>query len=206
MQYIYGVFHLPKAVIRKLYRQPSPSDAKYGKPNKNGLVNISHKMLVGEMRGKHDSSGFIDTTRLLHNMIDLDNICSKFSTIRDGPSTVVSLMDLCSTMIITTGQASHFGRALSEIDPSLPEAYVEFDKLCWQLFHRPAILWSKQLRECKAKLLAALEAYSRKPMEQRPDMPHFLQNWEIECRKLGLSESDIAKLMLIQYFGYVQKL
>lgn len=38
-------------------------------------------------------------------------------------------------------------------------------------------------------------------MEQRPDMPQFLQNWEVERTKAGLRSSDIAIIMLIQYFG-----
>lgn len=91
-------------------------------------------------------------------------------------------------MVTAAGQAAYFGDALSDIDPSLPEAFVNFDKLCWQIFYRPPIFWSKQMTNCKTKLMKALEAYSRKPMEQRPDMPRFLQDWEIECIKAGFAQ------------------
>jgi hypothetical protein len=122
-------------------------------------------------------------------------------TIQDGSSTVVPLSKLCSIMVTAAGQAAYFGDALSDIDLYLPEAFMNFDKLCWQIFYRPPILWSKQMTKCKTKLLRVLEAYSGKPMEQRPDMPQFVQNWEIECTKAGLGSSDIANIMLIQYFG-----
>ena len=203
VEYIYRVFQLPEATIQILYRKPLSPGARYepSNPPKMDAVNIPHKILLVEMRGKHPHSQYVQTTRQLRSMIALENICSRFSTIRDGSTTVVSLFQFCSIVMITIGQASHFGCALSDIDSSLPDAFLGFDELCWQIFHLPPILWSKRLVKCKTQLLKALEAYSRKPLDQRPDMPQFLQNWEIESMKLGLRNSDIAIFMLVQYFG-----
>lgn len=202
---VYRAFQLPKAATRKLYRKPLASGAKSGSrnPPEQDAVNISHHMLVVEMRGKQTYSHPLRVAKQLSSMVGLGDVCSRFSTVRDGSSTVVSLLTLCSIIVTAAGQASYFGSALSDIDSSLPEAFVEFDRLCWQIFYRPPIFWSKQLTKCKTKLLKALEAYSEKPMEQRSDMPPFLQKWEMECTKLGLCSSDIAILMLIQYFGRV---
>ena len=203
VEQVYRAFQLPEATIGKLYHKPLSSGAKSGSPNLPGkdAVNTSHEMIVVEMRGKQTHSHAVKAARQLDSMIDLDNVCSRFSTSRDGSNTVVSLLKLCSIMVTAAGQASYFGDALSDVDPSLPEAFVEFDKLCWQIFYRPPIFWSKQLTKCKAKLLTALEAYSRKPLEQRPDVPQYFQSWEIDCTKVGLGSSDIATIMLIQYFG-----
>ena len=205
VEQVYRAFQLPEAAIQKLYCTPSSSGAKSGSPNplENGVVNFSHQMIVVEMRGKQTHRQSLKVARQLDSMIDLESICSRFSTTRDGSSTVVSLFKLCSIMVTAAGQAPYFGDALSDIDPSLPEAFADFDKLCWQIFYRPPMFWSKQMTKCKAKLLKALEAYSRKPMEQRSDMPLFLQNWEVECKKAGLHHSEIAIIMLIQYFGQV---
>lgn len=159
-------------------------------------------MIVVEMRGRQTHSHHLKTKSCLDSMMSLERICSRFSTIKDKSSTVVSLFKLCSIMVTTAGQVSYFGNALCDIDSSLPETFMDFDKLCWQIFYRPPIFWSKQLTTCKTKFLTALEAYSRKPMEQRQDMPQFLKNWEVECTKAGLCSSDIAIVMLIQYFGY----
>ena len=200
VEQVYRAFQLPETAIRKLYRTPLSKSGSPSPPEKDA-VNISHEMIVVEMRRKLTHSHALNVTRQLESMIDLESICSRFSTIRDGSCTVVSLFKFCSIMVTAAGQAAYFGHALSDIDPSLPEAFVDFDKLCWQIFYRPPIFWSKQLTDCKTKLMEALEAYSRKPMEQRPDMPRFLQNWEIECTKAGLRSSDIAIIMLIQYFG-----
>lgn len=203
VEQVYRAFQLPEAAVRKLYRKPLSSGAKpvSSNPPRKDAVNFSHQMIVVEMRGKQTHSNYIKVARQLDSVIDLEYVCSRFSTIREGSTTVVSLLKLCSIMVTAAGQASYFGDGLSAIDPSLPEAFVEFDKLCWQIFYRPPLFWSKQLTKCKTRLLTALETYSRKPMEQRPDMPQFLQSWETECTKAGLRSSDIAIIMLIQYFG-----
>lgn len=215
MEQVYRAFQLPEAAIQKLYRQPSLSSetkSESWSPNpapapaeKDSSVNISHQMIVVEMRGKQTNrhSHAMKAARQLGRMIDLESVCARFSTVRNGSSTVVSLFQLCSVMVTAAGQASYFGDALSAIDPGLPEAFLDFDKLCWQIFYRPPMFWSKELRKCKTRLLQALEAYSRKPMDERLDMPQFFQRWEIECTKAGLRSSEIAIIMLIQYFGYV---
>ena len=203
VEFIYRAFQLPEAAMRKLYQQPLSSGLKNGSPDssKNNAVNISHKMLLAGMRGKFYHNTYIQTAEQLRGMMNLEKICSRFSTTRKGSSTIISLLQLCSITVLTLGQTSHFGSVLADIDSTLPEAFLEFDKLCWQIFQRPRILWSKQLMICMSKLLKALEAYANKPMEQRPGMPKFLQNWETECRNSGLDDSDLASLMLIQYFG-----
>lgn len=189
--------------MRKLYRKASSSNAtsETSKLPEKDAVNISHNMIVVEMRGKQTHSVPVKVARHLDGVMDLQSICSRFSTLGDGTSTVVSLFKICSVLMTAAGQAHYFGDALSAIDPSLPEAFVDFDKLCWQIFFRPPMFWSKQLKELKAKLLTALKAYSNKPMEERSDMPQYLQSWETECRKAGLHDPEIAILMLIQYFG-----
>lgn len=203
VEFIYRAFQLPEAAMRNLYQQPLSCGLKNGSSdssNKNA-VNISHKMLLVGMRGKLHHNTYIETAEQLRSMMDLEKICSRFSTTRKGSSTVISLLQLCSNTVLTVSQASHFGSALANIDSTLPEVFWEFDKLCWQIFQRPRILWNKQLTICMDKLLIALEAYANIPIEQRSGMPKFLQNWETECRNLGLSDSDLALLMLIQYFG-----
>ena len=203
VEQVYRAFQLPEVAIRKLYQTPSSSGAKSGSANPpgKGAVNTSHEMIITEMRGKRTQSHPLTAARQLQGIMNLESICSRFSTVQHGPSTVVSLFKLCSITVTATQQAEYFGDALSDIDASLPEAFMVFDKLCWQIFYRTPVFWSKQMTDCKAKLLKALEAYSGKPMEQRSDMPQFLQNWENECRKAGLCNSDLAILFLIQYFG-----
>lgn len=204
-------FQLPEAAIRKLYGSPSSSlsgttsegpTSKLAEKEKRA-VNIGHQMIVVGMRGKQTHSHANKVARQLEKMVNLESICSRFSTVRDRDesSTVVSLHKLCSIMVIAAGQASYFGDALFEIDPTLPETFAEFDKLCWQIFCRPSMFWSKELTKGKIKLLQALETYARKPMEERSDMPPFFQKWEMECRRVGLGNSEIAIVMLIQYFG-----
>lgn len=203
VEYIYRVFQIPEASIRNLYRKPMSSgqEHKSSDPPNNNAVNVSHKMMLVEVRGKHHCDTYTKIAEQLRRSMNLETICSRFSTTRDGSSTVISLLQLCSIMVIRLGQDSHFGSALSDIDSSIPDAFLEFDKHCWQIFQRPPILWSKQLRKVMTRLLTALQAYSSKPMDGRPGMPQFLKNWETECRNSELHDSDLAKLMLIQYFG-----
>ena len=203
VEQVYKLFQLPETALQNLYRKASSSTATSETPNlpEKDAVNISHNMIVVEMRGKQTISPPEKTVRHLECVMDIQSICSRFSTLRDGTSTVVSLFKICSVLMTAAGQAHYFGDTLSAIDPLLPEAFVDFDKLCWQIFFRPPIFWSKQLKERKAKLLTALEEYSNKPMEERSDMPQYLKSWETECRRAGLNNSEIATLMLIQYFG-----
>ena len=203
VEQVYRAFQLPDAAIRRLYCTPSSPDEKSPShtPPRNGKVNISHEMIVVEMRRNQTLGHSLKTMKQLDSMMDLESICERFLTTQHGSTTVLSLSQFCSIMATSAGQASYFGNALSEIDESLPETFVDFDKLCWQIFYRPPILWSKQLTKCKAKFLKALEAYSKKPTEERQDMPQFLKNWESQCIKAGLRNSDIAIIMLIQYFG-----
>lgn len=205
VEQVYRAFQLPETAIRRLYCTPWSSSTKTGSPNttQKDSVNISHGMFVVAMRGKQRQSHALKAKSQLDSMMSLERICSRFLTIRDDSSTVVSLYKFCSVMVIAAGQASYFGNTLPEIDPSLPETFLDFEKLSWQIFYRPPILWSKRLTACKTKLLKAFEAYSKKPMEQRHNVPQFFQNWEVECSKAGLLSSDIAILMLVQYFGYV---
>ena len=203
MEQVYKAFQLPEDSIRRLYCTPSASNEKSGSPNslETDVVNISHEKIIVHMRGQQNFSHAFKAKRQLDSMMSLERICSRFSTTKDESSTVVSLFRLCSVMVTAAGQEAYFGNVLSEIEPSLPENFVDFDKSCWQIFYRPSIFWSKQLKESKKKFLNALETYSRKPIVQRQDTPQFLQNWDVECRKAGLCDSDIAIIMLIQYFG-----
>ena len=203
VEQVYRAFQLPEKAIRRLYCRPSASSGKSRSlgPLEKGFRNVSHEKIIVEMRRKQTRGNALKAKKQLDSMMSLDRICSRFSTTMDKSSTVVSLIKLCSVMVTAAGQALYFGDTLSEIEPSLPETFVDFDKLCWQIFYRPEMLWSHRLTACKTKLLKAFETYSKKTMEQRQHMPQFLQDWEVECKKAGLCSSDIAIIMLIQYFG-----
>ena len=202
IEMVYRAFGLPEAAVKKLYR-PTSSGEKHGPGDhpKKEVVNISHDIIVTEMRGKQTNRHAVRVKKQLDHMISLQSICSRFSTDRTGSSTVVSLLKLSFIMITATGQTAFFGEALSDSDPFLAEAFVEFDKFVWQIFYRAKVFWGKDMTEPKSRLLKAFEAYSEMPMDRKLDMPPFLQNWETQCKKAGLRSSEIATLMLILNFG-----
>jgi len=201
---VYRAFLVPDDAINKLCRTPEPGEkTPYPNPLGKSCVNIGHEMLITELRGKQSYDFAEKVKSTVAEMMDLDKICSRFAAPKSGKGNAleVSLFDLCGVMVISAGQTAYFGKELSEIDLHLPEAFMEFDKLCWQMFYGYPLFLSKPMTRSKGQLLRAMEKFLDIPAEKRPGMSWFVRNWEAVNRYAGLNSREIATIMLIQYFG-----
>ena len=94
-------------------------------------------------------------------MMDFDMICSRFAVpnpkLEKATATELSLYDLCAVMVISAGKTAYFGKELSNIDLYLPGAFMELDKLCWQIFHGYTLFLSNPMTRSKVQLLKVME-------------------------------------------------
>ena len=114
---------------------------------------------------------------------------------------IVPLMRWISRVFVAAGQQAYFGSSLTDIYPSMEDNFLEFDALGWQVLYQYPRIFSRHMHRARDKLVDALEEYFAKPPKERSDGAWFTTTEEREMRSLGISTRDIARMMLIVYWG-----
>ncbi|KAL9121316.1 MAG: hypothetical protein Q9187_002127 [Circinaria calcarea] len=113
----------------------------------------------------------------------------------------ISLFSWCADVLIIASTHVFFGERLLLIEPDLPRYFLDFDNHGWKLiYHYPRLL-SKELFAAKTKMVHAMSTYFRLPKDERLGETWFVRTLEAEQRALGMTEDDIAALMLLIYWG-----
>ena len=115
----------------------------------------------------------------------------------------ISLLGLCTEVLLTAATNVYFGEKLLQSTPDLPKWFFDFDSLGWMLVYRYPKMLSKGLQAAKQNIIGALTNYFDLPKEQRTGETWFVRTLEAEQRQLGMKSKDIASLMMLVYWGYV---
>lgn len=117
----------------------------------------------------------------------------------------VSLLSWCMNILVRAGTNVFFGEELLRIDPGLPQSFYEFDKNGWMLLYGVPNIFSGSMSSPLARNIKALTAYFQLPKDERPGATWFNQTLEAEQRQLGMTDGDIARLMMLIHWGWVPK-
>ncbi|KAK8043804.1 cytochrome p450 [Apiospora phragmitis] len=184
---------------------PLPKD-KEGFPNPHGKplgvlfrqMHI-HQLFPGEKLTslEHRFYEFFDK----HLRLDTLTETCPYASRATPASITLPLVQWCSDYFIKGGQAAYFGRRLAEIDPSLTDAFLEFDELSYQVIYQYPTFLARKMQASRRRVLAGLKKYLQLPQEQREDDAWFVKAMESEMRALNMSDDDMAIATMTIYWA-----
>ena len=184
-----------KHVVERLYQDPLPSSV-----HKESLGKAIHKF---QMQQSSPGKNLEDISVVIASYLDKVLVLEKMATER-APNAkgllYISLKRCCANLVIGASQLAYFGERLSEIDPNLPQTFVEFDSRSWQLLYHFPRLISKGMYAAKDRIIDDLTAYFETPGE-RTDAAWVTRLLETEMRALGFTTREMGTLMMLQYWG-----
>jgi hypothetical protein len=199
--------------VRAMYT-PLPKD-KEGFPNPHGkpLATLARQMHIHQLypgdnldfleRQFHD--WFVDH---LPSVDAIQRFCpyATTTTTAEPNSVVLPLMEWCSDFFTRAGQKAYFGDALAGIDPELTRVFIVFDELSWQVLYQYPSFLAREMKTARDRIQRALLKYIQIPQAQRTGDAWFTKAMENEMRALGISEEDIATMLVTIYWGCVVSL
>ena len=113
----------------------------------------------------------------------------------------VSLLSWCMNILVKAGTSVFFGEKLLQMDPAFPRLFYEFDKNGWMLLYPVPKAFSKRMSSPLARNIKTLTAYFQLSKDERPGATWFNHTLEAEQRQLGMTDEDIARLMMLIHWG-----
>ena len=199
---------------------PSGVDKMYQRPASDGsghvmiAPNPMHKCLANLTVDFHkqqllpgdelDKLG-IEFLRIINEHLQWERMTSQCSyVVKASPNAVeVSLHKWCGDILVDAGTRAYFGERLLQIDPHLLHSFFDYHDKAWMLLFQYPHFLSKDMYAAKQRIIDALTTYFKLPKEQRQDEAWFIHALEREQRALGMSDQDVAALLMIVYWAYV---
>lgn len=113
----------------------------------------------------------------------------------------VSLIRFCGKILIEAATASYFGKAFSDIDPNIVNIFYTFDSEVWKLIYNYPRQFSKDVHFARDRLVAAFTTHFQRPQSERQGEAWFTKALEEEQRRIGLTEEEMAAIVLTVYLG-----
>lgn len=112
----------------------------------------------------------------------------------------MSLQIWCQNILLDAGTKAFFGEKILQLDPDLPQNFLEFDAENWKLWYK----WpqSNEMHAAKNKITNTLREYLKLPRELRSDASWLVQTMEDTQKAIGMEEQDIATVLTMVYFVY----
>ena len=206
VQYLMKSFGAPASVVDKMYQMFS-IDGRimyHPNPHQKSLAHLTvdfhrHQLLPGKEQEILSDSFF----RYIDTSLRWENMDRAYLLKDQRPNHVtISLHSWCLEVLVKAATNAFFGDRLLQMDPMLPQSFNEFDKSSWMLLYQVPKAVSSRMTSPLAKNIESLTEYFRLPKVERPGASWFNQTLEAEQRQLGISEEDVAKLMMLIHWGY----
>jgi hypothetical protein len=179
---------------------------KPGFPNPHGesLGVLAQKMHIHQLYPsdklitlQHEVKSWIDS----YLKIDvLKAECSYGSS--EDPCVQLSLYEWCSDTFVRLGQHVYFGETLANIDPGLPNAFLDFDERIWKMLYQYPGFLSRDMSVPRKQVIASLKQYFQIPRKERVGkIAWLIDAMEDEMRGLGIDDENLAILMFHLYFA-----
>ncbi|KAK3303785.1 putative cytochrome p450, partial [Chaetomium strumarium] len=198
-----------ESCVRAMYT-PLPRD-KAGFPNPHGkpLATLARQMHIHQLY-PGDNLDFLERQFYDWFVAHLESVdvirrfcpyATAEPTTSNKNSVVVPLMEWCSDFFTRAGQKAYFGDALAGIDPELTSVFIVFDELSWQVLYQYPSFLAREMKAARDRIQRALLKYIQIPQAQRTGDAWFTKAMENEMRALGISEEDIATMLVTIYWG-----
>lgn len=197
--------------VKTMYRPLSKDKPGFPNPHGKPLATLARQMHIHQLY-PGDNLDFLEQQFLdwVEPRLTLDAlkrecpyaIQSDLPTAKKNDGIVLPLMQWCSDYFTRAGQRAYFGPALDGIDPKLPQTFIVFDELSWQVLYQYPDFLAGEMKSARNAIQRALKKYIQLPQETRQGDAWFTKAMENEMRALGISEDDIATMLVTIYWGY----
>ncbi|KAL4974755.1 cytochrome P450 [Aspergillus desertorum] len=191
--------------VQAMY-QPLPKE-KDGFPNPHGkpLGTLARQMHINQLY-PGDNLDFLERQFLdyVEPRLTVEGLRQRpyATTPSDGKGGIVlPLMEWSSDFFARAGQRAYFGPQLEELDPGLPQTFIHFDELSWQILYQYPDFLAGEMKSSRNKIQQELKRYFQIPPGKRHGDAWFTKAMETEMRALGIGEDDIATMMVTIYWG-----
>ena len=127
----------------------------------------------------------------LEKQMNLENIPA-CCIVQSSPKEVVSLRKWCAEVIGKATIQAFFGSSLLELAPTLLKDFYTFDANSWKLMYGYPRAFAKVMYHAKDRNTEAFIRYFELPAEERRDACHYMRALEVNQRKAGMTNRDIA--------------
>ncbi|KAH8589197.1 cytochrome P450 [Bisporella sp. PMI_857] len=187
-----------QAMFKRLPRNKEGFPNPHGKP----LATLAREMHITQLYPR-DNLQYLETqfTKWFDQHLDIDaiyDVCSPYLCYEDevtenaNNSVVLPLVQWCSDFLTRAGQTAYFGPELAEVDPTLPQTFLEWDELSYQVLYQYPHFLTGKMRAHKDKLYQSLKRYLQLPQNRRSGDAWFTKAMEDEMLALNISQDDIA--------------
>ena len=196
--------------IEKMYQNFSPEGhiMHFPNPHQKSLARLTvdlhkHQLLPGpELESL--SNRFL---RSLNDSLRWENMDQAYILEDEKPNRrTMSLLSWCLETLLKAGTTAFFGERLLQMDPGLPQSFYNFDKNSWMALYKLPKAFSTKMSSPLAKNIKSVTAYLQLPKAERSGANWFNETLEAEQRQLGMTDEDIARLMLLVHWGCVSSL
>ncbi len=186
--------------VKKMFQVPPSDGTSFPNPLRKHFMNLSHDIHTRQLKPGEGlytlGMGFAEQ---FSNHLVLESLTNAKVSREDASAT--SLSRLCSESIVDAAQNVYFGPHLSQHNPGLTRVFMNFDDQGWQLlFNLPRFL-SPTTHSLKDEIVDAFVDYMKTPRDQRAGGAWSIGVLEGEMRQLGLSNREMAGMLMIFYWG-----
>ncbi|KAK8043460.1 cytochrome p450, partial [Apiospora rasikravindrae] len=193
------------AGIRKTYSPLSKDKAGFPNPHGESLgsfvrqMNI-HQLYPGKNLDTLDSRFLTLLDQHLRPRV-MQQASAKYAISVTDDTLQVPLMRWCSELMVQVSGIAYFGERLAEIGPHIPEAFLAFDNLGWQVLYQYPAFLTKELTRARRTVQKSLKDYFQTLQHQRTGAVWLINELENELRALEVCDDDIAALFFNVYWG-----
>lgn len=117
---------------------------------------------------------------------------------------IVSLYRWSREVLVVSATKTFFGEKLLEIDPTFTQTFYDYDDESWKLLYKYPKIFARGVNVAKNKIVNVIEVYLNLPKEERRDASWIIQTLEAEQRGIGIDTRNIAAMMMLAYWVYVE--
>ena len=115
--------------------------------------------------------------------------------------TTVSLMEMCEEIFIIGIPDAWLGMEWFKTDPSAKFSMVQWERVNWKFIYELPAFASQDMIKAKETIISSLEEYFKVPLVRRGDVSYFVRSVEAMLLNVGMSERDIARVMMLQFWA-----
>lgn len=171
-------------------------------PKKEVLVHTGNRLLHKQLMQSDAMQDLVGKVLLsMHHAMQWDSFYDTTVLASNANEKVVSLHCWCRDVLVEAQNKTFFGHQLSELEPDMRFLYDQWDYNSWRVTYQLPSFMAKPATYPRDRMIQALTKYLDTPKEHRTGVVPFISELQDECMNAGLSNQDIAGIMMIILWG-----
>ncbi|KAI9844750.1 MAG: hypothetical protein M1837_005283 [Sclerophora amabilis] len=198
MRDVVATFGATPSSAEKMWQ--SPADQGSANPRKS-FMELSHENYKAQLH----PGAKLDTLQdrflgSIDESLRWQNISHNVVRSSSQETKIVSLLGWCSEVLIDSATRAFFGPRLLQIEPNLLQSSIDFDDNSWKFNYQIPRFLAKETYTAKDRITVALEKYFNLPEEEREESAWMIQALEMDMRKVGLDEQQLASMIMVLHW------